>query len=213
MIEYVKIETPFNRDTEGTKKLIEGSWRNSTVDYLKDCQWDWEEKLDGMNTQIYFDGHTITFGGRTERAQIPADLMNYLIRTFGGETNEELFEQKFGEMGVILFGEGYGPKIQKGGGLYRDDVSFALFDVYIPEKDIWMKRESVADIAKTFNISTVPHIGQGTIQEAINFVKTQPRSRINEAHEMEGVVARPLVELKDNQGKRVIVKIKVRDFV
>ena len=64
----------------------------------------------------------------------------------------------------------------------------------------------------TFNISTVPHIRQGTSQEAINFVKMQPRSRINEAHEMEGVVARPLVELKDNQGKRVIVKIKVCDF-
>ena len=27
--------------------------------------------------------------------------------------NEELFEQKFGEMQVILFGEGYGAKIRK----------------------------------------------------------------------------------------------------
>lgn len=212
MVEYIKIETPFNRDTNGTKKLIIGSWRNQAVEYLKDCIWDFTEKIDGTNTQIAWDGHKVTFGGRTERAQIPVDLMNYLISTFSGNENEEIFEQKFGEMGVVLFGEGFGPKIQKGGGLYRDDVSFALFDVYIPEKGIWMTRESVADIAKTFGISTVPHIGCGTLQDAINIVKTRPRSKINQAHEIEGIVARPLIELKDNQGKRIIVKIKVCDF-
>ena len=29
---------------------------------------------------------------------------------------------------------------------------------------------------------------------------------------MEGVVARPIIELKDRMGKRVITKIKVKDF-
>lgn len=29
---------------------------------------------------------------------------------------------------VVLFGEGYGPKIQGCGGRYRKDVSFAIFD-------------------------------------------------------------------------------------
>lgn len=33
MVEYLKIETPFNRDMEGTKKLIEGDWRNETVGF------------------------------------------------------------------------------------------------------------------------------------------------------------------------------------
>ena len=32
MIEYLKIETPFERDVNGTKKLIEGKFRNETVE-------------------------------------------------------------------------------------------------------------------------------------------------------------------------------------
>lgn len=36
MHEYTKIETIFERDMEGTKKLIEGKFRNETVEFLKD---------------------------------------------------------------------------------------------------------------------------------------------------------------------------------
>lgn len=38
MKEYLKIETPFERDMNGSKKLIEGKWRNETVEFLKDCE-------------------------------------------------------------------------------------------------------------------------------------------------------------------------------
>lgn len=34
MIEYPKIETLFERDTQGSKKLIEGRFRNPAVEYL-----------------------------------------------------------------------------------------------------------------------------------------------------------------------------------
>lgn len=211
MIEYPKIETLFNRDTEGTKKLIEGSWRNETFEYLKDNQWYCTEKIDGTNISVLWDGHKISYYGRTERASIPAHLMNKLIELFGGETNEQLFEQKFGEMPVILYGEGYGAKIQKGGGLYRSDVSFILFDVYLPEQKTWLKRESVEDIATAFNIDVVPVILTGTLQEAVEYVKQKPMSTIGTAP-MEGLVCRPKTEFLDRMGKRVIVKVKVRDF-
>ena len=210
MIEYLKIETPFNRDVNGTKKLIEGDWRNEAAEFLKDCKWECSEKIDGTNIGIVWDGHKVSYQGRTERAQIPAHLMNKLIELFGGETNEQLFEQKFGENHVILYGEGYGEKIQNGG-RYRSDVSFILFDVYLPYSNIWLKRESVEDIAKTFNIEVAPIIMTGTLQEAIDFVKTKPMSTIGTAP-MEGLVCRPAVELCDRMGRRVIVKVKVRDF-
>ena len=132
MTEYTKIETIFERDMEGTKKLIDGKFRNETVEFLKGNRWIGTEKIDGTNVGIVWDGHKVSYQGRTERAQIPTHLMNKLIEMFGGTVNEEVFEQKFGEMQVILFGEGYGAKIQKGGGNYRSDVSFILFDVYLP---------------------------------------------------------------------------------
>ena len=212
MIPYIKIDTPFERDTEGTKKLIEGKFRNETVEYLKNNTWLCSEKIDGTNIGIVWDGHKVSFQGRTERAQIPAPLVNKLNELFGGTVNEELFEQKFGEMSVILYGEGYGPKIQKGGGLYRDDVSFILFDVYLPDQNLWLKRDAVEDIAKCFGIDVVDIVIIGTLQEAIDFVKTKPKSHIGTAI-MEGLVCRPAVEMLDRTGKRVITKIKMKDFI
>ena len=136
--------------------------------------------------------------------------MNKLIELFSGDTNEQLFEQKFRDMPVILYGEGYGTKIQNGGA-YRPDVSFILFDGYLPEQKIWLKRESVEDIAKAFDIDVVPIVLTGTLQEAIDFVKTKPMSGIGTAP-MEGLVCRPKVEMYDRMGRRIIVKVKVRDF-
>lgn len=211
MKEYHKIETVFERDTTGSKKLIEGRFRNQTVEFLKDLQWVWTEKVDGTNIRVFWDGHKVMFGGRTDNAQIPTDLVNYLNETFSTSEVEELFEQKFGEAEVTLYGEGYGKKIQKVGSLYRDDVSFILFDVQVG--NVWLRRDSVEDIANTFNIDAVPIMGTGTIDEAIQFVKSTTQSKLNNNAPLEGVVARPAVEVLDRMGRRVIVKIKARDFV
>ena len=208
MQEYNKIDTVFERDVNGTKKLIKGQFRSKAVEYLANNQWMFTEKIDGTNIRVHWDGHRVEFGGRTERAQIPATLVTYLNDTFGGDANEELFEQKFGENEVILFGEGYGSGIQKGG-LYRNDVSFILFDVMVG--NTYIERENIEDIAKTFDIDVVPIIGTGTIQEAVNIVTGKPMSTIGKAP-MEGIVARPIVEMKDRMGRRIITKIKVCDF-
>lgn len=208
MKEYHKIDTVFERDMTGTKKLIPGKFRDSAVEFLKDCRWIFTEKIDGTNIRVHWDGHKVEFGGRTDRAQIPAPLVNALNSMFGGDENEQLFEQKFGNADVILFGEGYGAGIQKGGA-YRKDASFILFDVLIG--DIFLKGEDVEDIARTFGVDAVPIILEGTIQEAVDFVRGNPPSTIGTA-QMEGVVGRPSQELQDRLGRRIIVKIKARDF-
>lgn len=209
MTEYHKIETLFERDINGTKKLIDGAFINEAVRYLANNDWFFTEKIDGINIRIHWDGHKVEFAGRTDKTQIPKPLMEYLTNTFGSIEAEEMFEQKFGETEVILFGEGYGPGIQKGGA-YRSDVSFILFDVLIG--DTWLKRDSVEDIATALGIDIVPIVFVGDIKEAVDFVKTKPKSTIGTAN-MEGLVGRPVVEMKDRLGKRVIVKIKVCDFV
>ena len=208
MKEYNKIETIYERDVNGTKKLIEGKFRNESVEYLANNEWEFSEKIDGTNIRIHWDGHKVTFGGRTDRASIPTHLVNKLTELFLNEETEQLFEQKFGEKEVILFGEGYGVKIQCGGD-YRPDVGFILFDVLIGEN--YQSRESVEDIAKAFNLEIVPIVLRGTIQEAVDFIKTKPNSTIGKA-KMEGVVGRPKVELRERCGHRLIVKIKCKDF-
>lgn len=209
MREYHKIETVFNRDTDGSKKLIVGSFRNETIEFLKDVPWVFTEKVDGTNVRVYWDGHKVSFGGRTDRAQLPVSLFEFLQQRFGTSEAEQVFEQMFGEREVILFGEGYGGKIQNGG-TYRSDMSFILFDVLIG--DNWQEREWVVKTAAAFDVDVVPVVLEGTPDEGIRFVMGHPKSHIGETAYMEGVVARPRRELSDRRGGRIIVKIKWEDF-
>ena len=208
MKEYNKIETLYNRDTEGSKKLIEGEYRSKAVEFCEDLTWQFTEKIDGTNIRVMWDGHKVTYGGRTDRASIPAHLMNKLLELFGSEETEQLFEQIFGEKEVIFFGEGYGAKIQNGG-LYRPDVSFILFDVMVNGN--YQPREMVEQAAKQFDLEIVPIVLEGTMMDGVDYVKSKPMSTIGTAP-MEGLVGRPKVELQDRCGNRLIVKLKVRDF-
>ena len=209
MKEYHKIETIFERDTNGSKKLIEGKFRNKTVEYLVNSQWIFTEKVDGTNIRVHWDGHKVSFGGRTEKADIPKPLLKRLEELFLGDINEQVFEQKFGSTKVTLYGEGYGGKIQAGAD-YKDNEDFILFDAVIG--DAFLSRDYLESLAKTFNIDIVPILLTGTIQEAVDYVKRKPLSPIGKNKESEGLIGKPLVELQTATGERVIVKIKVRDF-
>lgn len=208
MQEYLKIQSVFKRNTDGSKKLIIGDWISNELRYLQNLTWECTEKIDGTNIRVHWDGHKVEFGGRTDRANIPVDLVNKLYSMFGGSDTEQLFEQLFGERDVILFGEGYGPKIQNGGN-YRSDVSFILFDVMISGN--YQPRECIESVAQAFGIDVVPIVFEGTLVEAVQYVRSNPKSTFGTA-DMEGVVARPKVELQDRCGKRIICKIKCKDF-
>jgi len=211
MKEYHKIETLFERDMEGNKKLIEGKFRNPVVEYIKDLEWNFTEKIDGTNVRVHWDGHTVIFGGRTDNAQMPIPLVQKLNSLFLGITNEQLFEQKFGANPVTFYGEGYGGKIQSGGA-YGQEQDFILFDVAVG--DVWLERENIEEIAKSFNLKVVPILIRGTINEAVAYVKTKPNSTITEQEkESEGLVGTPKVRITDFRGNRIIVKVKVCDFI
>ena len=208
MREYHKIETLYERD-EKTKKLIMGKFRNPAVEYLKDNIWQFTEKVDGTNIRVYWDGHKVEFAGRTDKAQIPSHLMERLEELFGGEVNEEMFEQKFGANEVTLFVEGYGQKIQTNE--YIDGVDFILFDVLIGEN--YQSRDTVEEIANYFNIDVVPIVMEGTLLQGVDWVLNNRKSSVaKNGAEIEGFVARPKVELNTRDKNRVIVKIKYRDF-
>ena len=208
MIEYVKIPNIFKRETFGKNKLIEGEYSSPELKYLSNSMWEFTEKIDGTNIRVCWDGYRVSFMGRTDKAQIPGHLLAKLDELFGGESKEELFEQTFGKKEVILFGEGYGEKIQKGGGLYGK-VNFRLFDVYVD--GFWLIPEAVDGIAKTFGIETAPFMFHGTLEDGVEYIKDHPKSKLRDA-EMEGIVGRPLVQMFSRTGERIMVKIKCRDF-
>lgn len=205
MSEYHKIQSVFMREQKGKRLLIDGEWTLPEFAYLADNEWVFTEKVDGTNIRVIFgaDGAR-RFAGRTDNAQIPEPLVARLNERFPEDS------LKFGGMnGVILYGEGYGPKIQKGGGLYRPDQDFVLFDVRIG--DWWLRRADVEDVARQFELDVVPIIGTGTLHDAVAMAKRGIRSTWGD-FEAEGIVARPATELCTRDGKRVITKVKCRDF-
>lgn len=208
MHEYHKIQTMFKRNMEGDKSIIEGFWTTPELEYLKDNDWTFTEKVDGTNIRVYWDGKNVLFGGRTDNAQIPNGVINRLNDLFFSTPAKVRLREVFPEGGVCLFGEGYGAKIQSGGN-YRQDQDFVLFDVRVG--DIWLERHNVEDVAKKLQLEVVPVIGHGTLQDAINLVKAGLKSQWGD-FKAEGIVARPSVELLTRRGERLITKIKAVDF-
>jgi len=212
MNQYHKIQSVYKRDPK-TKysTFLVGEWSRPEFGYLANNEWIWTEKIDGTNIRIMWNGKETIFGGKTDNAQIPSFLVNRLVNLFKGDKKKKLFLEKFGEEGnVCLYGEGCGKKIQKGGGnYYPNGNDFVLFDVKIG--DWWLKRKDVKDIAKYFNIKIAPVVGIGTIFEAIEKTKKGFNSQWGDFI-AEGMVLRPKIELLDRGGRRIITKLKIKDF-
>ena len=213
MIPYPKIQTVFKRDPETKyRTLLEGEFSTPELAFLSGNEWEFTEKIDGTNIRIFWDSDLGTYriGGRTDNAQIPTFLFDKLLNIFAGK-----FPVVFPDnpKTVQLFGEGYGAKIQKGGGDYiPDGVGFILFDVVVD--GIWLKRDSVNDIASKFEIPHVPIVGYGNLWDMVATAKMGFNSHIIATPRLaEGVVARPRdTFLLDRFGKPVITKVKTRDF-
>jgi len=214
MIKYHKIQTIYKRDPETKfKTLLEGQYSLPEFEYLKDNIWVFTEKVDGTNIRIMYDGVTLWFGGKTDSAQIPSELANKLAVFCSDKIDEfdKLFINEYDDnpIHVCLYCEGYGPKIQKGGGNYRKNQDIVLFDIKVG--NWWLKRDAVEAIADTLGLDVVPIIGEGTLDDAIEMTREGFKSQWGDFL-AEGIVARPRIELRTRNNSRIITKIKHKDF-
>lgn len=214
MIEYHKIQSVFLRDPANRHKtFLLGQYSEPAFEYLAGNEWVWTEKIDGTNIRVLWDGKDVRFGGRTNDAQMPVFLMERLQTLFTPATLAPVFPDLSDGVQVMLFGEGYGAKIQKGGGRYKaDGCDFILFDVLF--NGVYLERHNVEDISVKLGIRVVPIVGRGTLTEAVEFTKAGYKSEVaaDAGFDAEGLVLRPRVELIDRRGHRIITKLKHRDF-
>lgn len=205
---YHKIQSVFKRDPETKyKTFLEGEWAVPEFGYLADLPWVSTEKIDGTNCRVHIDGDMFTVGGRTDNAQLHVDLVAVLQDAARRAIDNAMD-------GLTLYGEGYGPKVQKGG-WYRDDMGFILFDVMVTDTGVFLERENVEDIAYKLGLPVVPLISQTSLNNHIaqyragefEYSLEGDGSRI-----AEGVVLRPQTELRTRLGERIITKVKARDY-
>lgn len=207
MKEYRKIPNCFKFD-EKYKKIVD---LNEPFKSLSELTWVGTEKVDGTNIRIHWDGHKIEIGGRTDKAKFQADLKTYLDSIFLTEEMEYIFEQVFGEKDAMIFGEGYGPKIQNGG-TYSDTPKFIVFDIDI--NGYHLNRTKVNEVSKKLGLDSVPIVFSGDIYDAIKFIRSNPNSKINAKHEMEGLVLElEDLDIYDSKGERIKCKCKYRDIL
>jgi hypothetical protein len=222
MSEYHKIETLYERDEMRHRLKPEMILKNRVYGLIK--SWVWTEKIDGTNIRAIWKpaydviGETskaLTFGGKTDNATMHTDLLRWLQEHITPNKMRSVFP----EMEVVLYGEGYGAGIQKGGGLYSATKQFILFDVFVVDTvnsalgGWWLSDENMRDVASKLGIDAVPLIGEMTLEEAGSMIRIGFPSRLNGGQaRAEGMVGRPAEALFDKKGHRLIVKLKTKDF-
>ena len=236
---YQKINTIFKRDANNII-MPYNEFAILELEWLRNCKFDATEKIDGTNIRIEVvptiipDSVTDTwlfvvrYMGKTDNAQIPPHLLKHLEETYPEEkvlealglpkyiSGEWMDERGYEHLEDIpmytIYGEGYGVKIQAGGNYIRNGVGFIVFDVKVG--DWYLLREAMESVAEKLGAPVVPYMGQFTIDEAIDFVRTGFKSTIaeNPDYDAEGLVLKTPDGLKTRRGERIIFKVKTCDF-
>lgn len=190
---------------------VDNLYKNQDILLFKDCYA--MEKIHGTSAHISWIAHQYE------------DRLSSLTYFSGGEKQEnfiKLFDEenlrsKFKELGLtncIIFGEAYGGKCQGMSGTYGKELKFVAFDVKIG--DNWLDVPRAVEICTQLGIEFVHYEKVPTDIEILdklasaNSIQAQ-RNGMGEKLR-EGIVLRPLIEVKKNNGSRIIAKHKNQAF-
>lgn len=235
---FPKIYAPFKRDESKSKYVNEKSWTNPVFELLRDINWVWTQKADGTSVMLQWNGDKMTLDcikGHTDKTQFNVRTKNWLEKTFCTPEAETVFENLYGEHPVNIYGEFCSKDFNQNYGF--SDGIFYPFDVQNAETRKWWPRLAVDEFAEDFGLPAVPIVFIGTIKQAVEYVKNvqniwnknfkEQATTINgqevwyknylkvngdSKYPVEGLVGRPLEELLDANGQRIITKVKCRDF-
>lgn len=141
----------------------------------------------------------------------------------GGESHEKfvaLFDQTFlkakfleifPDVDVTIYGEAYGGKQQGMSHTYGKELKFIGFDVQVGE--LWLNVPNAEDVCRKFNIEFVHYDKIEVNLDNLNVYRDAPsvqavRNGCGDDKKREGIVLRPLIEMRLNNGERVICKYK-----
>lgn len=198
---------------KGRQSFIVGDY--AEPEFASINKWRVYEKVDGTNIRVMLNEYgVIKFGGRTNDAQIPCHLLDYLQSHFTLERLSSVFPLTLGSRdlpSVCLYGEGYGPKIQSCGGNYRKEAGFILFDVRVG--NWWLKHEDIRDIANKLEIPIIPHIGIMKEEDIIDYVQSKMKSLCSVTPQtMEGVMCKSEPLMLFRKGGPIMWKLKCKEF-
>jgi hypothetical protein len=187
---------------------IDNLYKNQDILMFKECYA--MEKIHGTSAHILLKIRNsvveiIFFSGGEKHENF--------IKLFDKDAIEAKAKELFPwpETDVFIYGEAYGAKCQGMSATYGKELKFIVFDVRVGGS--WLNVPSAEDVAKHFKLEFVWYDKVSTDIESldkvrIRFSEQAKRNGCGDDKMQEGVVLRPLIELKKNNGERIIAKYK-----
>ena len=123
--------------------------------------------------------------------------------------------QAIGHEKVVVYGEAYGGRQQGMSHTYGKETCFIAFEVKVG--DTWLDVPNAHDVATKLGLEFVPYERVPATVQALDAERDRPsriavRRGIEEEKMSEGIVIRPIVEVRDARGNRVLAKHKRPEF-
>jgi len=166
-------------------------------------------KVHGTSCNIeYKDGKLKFFSG--------GEKHDSFIKIFDQEALLKSFQQHEGLDWVTVYGEGFGGKCQGMSDQYGKDLKFIAFEVRIGE-DTWLDVPSAEKFVLSLGLDFVPYVYCDSSLETLNAERDKDcpiaiKYGLGTGFKSEGIVIRPPIEVKKNNGSRIVAKHKRDDF-
>lgn len=166
------------------------------------------EKIHGTSAHVRWNGSAVQYfaGGASHPS---------FVGLFDEDALAARFSESFGGNPAVVYGEAYGGKIQGMRDTYGSELRFVCFDVQVGE--LWLSVPQAESVAHSLGLEFVHYVQCSTDIDTLDAYRDAPsrqakRNGILEDHHAEGVVLRPIIELRTNNGARVIAKHKRPEF-
>ena len=183
---------------------IDNLYKNQDILLFKECYAS--EKIHGTSAHIGWNGKVFFFSG--------GESYDMFIALFDKEKIYQWFELTKVKT-CTIYGEAYGGKCQGMRETYGDKLRFVAFEVKIG--DNWLSVPDAEEFVSWYGFDFVPYVKVSTTLEELDFWCNAPsqqsvKNGIIEERKREGIVLRPLIEVRKNNGERIIVKHKNEEF-
>jgi hypothetical protein len=184
---------------------IENLYKNQEILLFRECYA--LEKIHGTSAHVSFrTGEAHFFAGGSSHEQF--------VKSFDLAALKAGFEA-LGLADVVVFGESYGGKCQGMKDTYGKELRFVAFDVKVGE--VWLSVPQAEDVAHKLSLEFVHYVRIPAELEAINAERDADsvqavRNGVGPGKMREGVVLRPLIEVRKNNEERIVSKHKRDEF-
>lgn len=160
------------------------------------------EKIHGTSAHVKWkDGQLTFFSGGEKHSNF--------VNLFDEPALKAKFEE-FGHAEVVVFGEAYGGKQQGQSYRYGKELKFIAFDVKV--NDFWLSVTNAEGLVGALGLEFVHYKRVSTDLTALDAERDAPSEQARRngmgEHPREGIVIKPIVDMRTNDGERIMAKHK-----